>query len=168
VTLNPPDAANVEALDFEWDIARPTSAFAQMLRNTKDPENGGTKDPGLTLLDSRSLTEFTGGQGDKLVMEARLTTPADSAAELKQRSASLLREAGWFVKCEGDAYHSRGRLIDAIGRRVYLAGVLPNTPDNMVRWIRSPKSVDPRTTMPDLQVTGTHARDMTAYLYRLQ
>jgi cytochrome c len=61
-----------------------------------------------------------------------------------------------------------GPSLDAIARRVYLAGVLPNTPDNMVRWIRSPKSVDPRTAMPDLQVTEMHARDMTAYLYRLQ
>ena len=61
-----------------------------------------------------------------------------------------------------------GPPLDAIARRVYLAGSLPNTPDNMVRWIRSPKSIHPRTAMPDLQVTEMHARDMTAYLYRLQ
>lgn len=61
-----------------------------------------------------------------------------------------------------------GPPLDAIARRVYLAGLLPNTPDNMVRWIRSPQSIDPRTAMPDLQVTEQHARDMTAYLYRLQ
>ena len=61
-----------------------------------------------------------------------------------------------------------GPPLDAIARRVYLAGLLPNTPENMVRWIRSPKSVDPRTAMPDLQVTEAHARDMTAYLYRLR
>ena len=61
-----------------------------------------------------------------------------------------------------------GPPLDAIARRVYLAGLLPNTPDNMVRWIRSPKSIDPRTAMPDLQVTEAHARDMTAYLYRLR
>ena len=61
-----------------------------------------------------------------------------------------------------------GPPLNAIARRVYLAGSLPNTPDNMVRWIRSPKSIEPRTAMPDLQVTEKHARDMTAYLYRLQ
>jgi len=61
-----------------------------------------------------------------------------------------------------------GPPLDAIARRVYLAGLLPNTPENMVRWIRSPKSIDPRTAMPDLQVTEAHARDMTAYLYRLR
>ncbi len=61
-----------------------------------------------------------------------------------------------------------GPPLDAIARRVYLAGLVPNTPDTMVHWIRSPKSVDPRTAMPDLQVSEAHARDMTAYLYGLQ
>ena len=61
-----------------------------------------------------------------------------------------------------------GPPLDAIARRAYLAGRLPNTPDNMVRWIRAPKSVDPGTTMPDLSVGEAHARDMTAYLYSLR
>jgi cytochrome c len=61
-----------------------------------------------------------------------------------------------------------GPPLDAVAHRVYLAGLLPNTADNMVRWIRSPQSIDPRTVMPDLQVTEAHARDMTAYLYRLR
>lgn len=58
-----------------------------------------------------------------------------------------------------------GPPLTGIADRVYLAGRLPNTPDNMVRFIRAPQSVDPRTAMPDLQVTERHARDMTAYLY---
>lgn len=61
-----------------------------------------------------------------------------------------------------------GPPLDAIARRVYLAGRLPNTPENMVRWIRAPQSIDPQTAMPDLQVTEAHARDMTAYLYTLR
>ena len=61
-----------------------------------------------------------------------------------------------------------GPPLDAISRRAYLAGRLPNTPENMVRWIRSPHSIDPQTAMPDLQVTQAHARDMTAYLYTLR
>ena len=61
-----------------------------------------------------------------------------------------------------------GPPLDGVARRVYLAGRLPNSPENMVRWIRSPQSIDPHTTMPDLQVTQAHARDMTAYLYTLR
>ncbi|MCT7376284.1 c-type cytochrome [Chelativorans salis] len=50
-------------------------------------------------------------------------------------------------------------------RRVYVAGVLPNTPDDLVRWIRHPQEVDPRTAMPELGVTEEEARDIAAYLY---
>lgn len=61
-----------------------------------------------------------------------------------------------------------GPSLAGIANRVYIAGFMPNTADNMVAWIRAPRSLDPRTAMPDLQVTEQHARDMTAYLYSLR
>lgn len=61
-----------------------------------------------------------------------------------------------------------GPPLAGIARRVYLAGVLPNTPENMARFIRAPQQADPRTAMPDLGVTEAHARDMVAYLYTLE
>jgi cytochrome c1 len=61
-----------------------------------------------------------------------------------------------------------GPPLTAIGRRIYLAGHLPNTPDNLVRWIRAPQSIDPATAMPDLAVGEAHARDMAAYLGTLR
>ena len=57
---------------------------------------------------------------------------------------------------------------DAYGRRLYIAGVVPNTPENLVRWIRFPTSVDPRTAMPDLHLSDQDARDMAAYLYTME
>lgn len=56
-------------------------------------------------------------------------------------------------------------LID-MAARVYLAGVLANTPTNMVHWIRAPQEVSPKTAMPDMRVTQEDAEAMTAYLYR--
>jgi mono/diheme cytochrome c family protein len=53
------------------------------------------------------------------------------------------------------------------GSRRYIAGVLRNTPQNMVRWITDPGHVDPLTAMPDLGVTPAQAADMAAYLYDL-
>lgn len=53
------------------------------------------------------------------------------------------------------------------GRRTYIAGELPNSPDNLVRWIRSPKSVEPGTAMPTLGLSDQEARDVAAYLYTL-
>jgi len=61
-----------------------------------------------------------------------------------------------------------GPPLDKIAARVYLAGVLPNTPDNMTRWIMEPQKIAPLTAMPNLQVPEPHARDMVAYLYSLR
>lgn len=54
------------------------------------------------------------------------------------------------------------------GRRAYIAGRLPNAPENLIPWIMDPQSVDPRTAMPDLNVPEATARDMAAYLYTLR
>ncbi len=61
-----------------------------------------------------------------------------------------------------------GPPLAGIASRVYLGGVLPNSPENMARFIRRPQDIDPRTAMPDLGVTEPHARDMVAYLYTLK
>jgi cytochrome c len=61
-----------------------------------------------------------------------------------------------------------GPPLEGIASRVYLAGVLPNTPENMARFIMDPQLADPRTTMPDLGVSEAHARDMVAFLATLK
>ncbi len=53
-------------------------------------------------------------------------------------------------------------------RHSYIAGELPNTGDNLIRWIRSPRAVEPGTAMPDLGVGESDARNMAAYLYTLR
>jgi cytochrome c2 len=52
--------------------------------------------------------------------------------------------------------------------RAYIAGVTPNTPENMIRWIMNPPSVDDKTAMPNLHVNAADARDIAAYIYTLQ
>ncbi|HET7553792.1 MAG TPA: c-type cytochrome [Gemmatimonadaceae bacterium] len=61
-----------------------------------------------------------------------------------------------------------GPPLTAMARRTFIAGVLPNTPDNMVRWIMNPPAVDSLTAMPFLGVTPADARKMAAYLYTLR
>lgn len=58
-----------------------------------------------------------------------------------------------------------GPPLDNIALRVVVAGRLANTPANMERWIRDPQQVSPGTAMPDLNVSESDARDMTAFLY---
>lgn len=61
-----------------------------------------------------------------------------------------------------------GPPLEGIAHRVYLGGVLPNTPENMASFIRAPHKADPRTAMPAMGVSEPHARDMVAYLYTLR
>jgi len=53
-------------------------------------------------------------------------------------------------------------------RRTYIAGELPNTASNLVRWVQSPTSVEPGTAMPVLGLTDQQARDVAAFLYTLR
>jgi cytochrome c len=52
--------------------------------------------------------------------------------------------------------------------RTYIGGEVPNTPQNLVRWIRDPHEVEPRTAMPNLGLSDPEARDVAAYLYTLR
>jgi cytochrome c len=61
-----------------------------------------------------------------------------------------------------------GPPLDRIGSRAFLAGRLPNTPPNLMRWIRDPQSIAPGTAMPVLGVTEQDGRDIAAYLYTLK
>ncbi|HEU4586631.1 MAG TPA: hypothetical protein VFR95_12835 [Gemmatimonadaceae bacterium] len=61
-----------------------------------------------------------------------------------------------------------GPPLTAMARRSFIAGVLPNNPDNMVRWLVNPPSVDSLTAMPYMGVTAGDARTIAAYLYTLR
>jgi len=57
-----------------------------------------------------------------------------------------------------------GPALTQFHRRKFIAGVLPNTRENLVRWIMDPQDVSPHTLMPDMGVTEPHARTMARYL----
>lgn len=47
-----------------------------------------------------------------------------------------------------------------------IAGVMPNTPPNVVRWIMNPPKFVPNVDMPVLGIGRHGALDIAAYLYR--
>lgn len=51
--------------------------------------------------------------------------------------------------------------------RSFIAGKLPNKPDNLITWLMDAPAVEPHTAMPDLKITTDQARDIAAYLYTL-
>jgi|SRR5690606_1608793 len=58
-------------------------------------------------------------------------------------------------------------LVD-FGARTFIAGELPNHPDNLIFFLQYPQLVNPDTDMPDLNITLEEAADIAAYLYTLQ
>ena len=61
-----------------------------------------------------------------------------------------------------------GPPLTGMATRAYIAGVLTNTPENMIRWIVDPPRVDSLTAMPALGVSDSLARHMAEYLYTLR
>lgn len=53
-------------------------------------------------------------------------------------------------------------------RRSYIAGVLPNNPDNLEFWISHPQQVAPGVDMPDMGIQEQEAREIAAYLYTIR
>jgi cytochrome c2 len=88
------------------------------------------------------------------------------------RGRSLIRDLG----CAGchtvpgvpDANGQAAPSLQGVAGRVWLAGVVENTPANMARWIENPRSIDPRTAMPPTGADTRDARDIAAYLYTLR
>lgn len=64
-----------------------------------------------------------------------------------------------------DAYV--GPPLDHWPQRSYIVGLLPNTPENLIHWLRFPQEVEPDTAMPTLGLSEAEARDIAAYLYTL-
>jgi len=99
---------------------------------------------------------------------ARPPPPEGDAA----RGRELLHQYGCgYCHTIPGVHAARGNIgppLDDVGRRVYIAGSLPNTPQQMALWIRFPQSYRPGTAMPDLHVRADDARDMAAQLYRLR
>ncbi|MFN8521789.1 MAG: c-type cytochrome [Chloroflexota bacterium] len=64
-----------------------------------------------------------------------------------------------------------GPNLDGIGdtaKRPQLAGGLPNTADNLKKWITDPPAVKPGTQMPKLGLSPKEADDLTAFLTSLK
>jgi cytochrome c len=60
-----------------------------------------------------------------------------------------------------------GPPLGSMSERAYVGGVLPHTPENLMRWIENPQGIDSLTAMPTLGVTRKESRHMAAYLYTL-
>jgi mono/diheme cytochrome c family protein len=97
---------------------------------------------------------------------ARMRTHGDS-----ERGRALLGQFGCgschVIPGVPRAAGSAGPPLFGWSDRHYIAGLLINNPDNLVRWIVDPQRMDPGTVMPALGVDSAQALDIAAYLFTL-
>ena len=60
-----------------------------------------------------------------------------------------------------------GPPLNHIANRSNIAGVIPNTPENLARWIRHPQQIHPGSDMPEMHVTSSDAKIIALYLETL-
>ncbi len=120
----------------------------------------------LPLLALAPLGACRPDAGDDVAHEAMLMTGGDPS-----RGPQLMRKYGCqschTIPGVDGADGLVGPPLTAMASRSYVAGVLPNSPENLMRWIRDPKGVDSLTAMPNTGVTESDVRHIAAYLYTL-
>ena len=97
--------------------------------------------------------------------------PGGTAAELKQGQRLLAQyQCGscHAIPSVAAARGVQGPSLEAFGRRSYIAGQVPNSPDSLARWIVAPQALVPDTRMPSMGVSPADARFMAAYLESLR
>ncbi|OWQ48309.1 hypothetical protein CDL60_06960 [Roseateles noduli] len=62
----------------------------------------------------------------------------------------------------------RAPALERFGRRAYIAGQLPNSPEVLQRWLLDPQGMLPGTAMPRLGLSERDARDIAGYLLSLR
>jgi cytochrome c2 len=103
----------------------------------------------------------------ELKLAARLTGGGDARlgrGQIRKYGCNTCHEISGIPGARGLI----GPSLDGIGQRYYIAGELPNTPDNLMLWIEHPRQVEPHTAMPEMGVTEQDSRDIAAYLYTLR
>jgi phage protein D len=88
------ESNNVEAVDFNWDVERPTSVVAAQLDlNNKSDIDGAVAQSPLSSLGARALNTIATG-----TRSVHLVAPVDDTGDLQARGEGALIEAGWFMR----------------------------------------------------------------------
>jgi hypothetical protein len=120
IDLNDPRVSSVSSLDFSWDAMRPSAVAARQGSFTDSTPTGivaDTTNSGLAPLDAQSLASFV-----PKPISVRLTAAADPA-EMPDRAAAVLQDAGWFARCEGTADLASLKVVLRVGTVVAVEGV---------------------------------------------
>lgn len=128
--------------------------------------------------------EFCGAEHARMAFKVIVDTPADFSAWVKAQQASapqpttdaakagqdaFLRSCGSCHTINGTAAQGKmGPDLTHFGSRTSLAAnTLPNTPENLTRWLQDPQTVKPGNNMPNLKLDQATIGQLVAYLESL-
>lgn len=89
--------------------------------------------------------------------------PGRGRAAIAQRGCGGCHDIPGIVGAHGRV----GPPLDGFAQRAMIGGVVANETGALVRWLQDPRAIDPKTGMPTLGLDEQEARDVAAFLYRL-
>ncbi len=106
------------------------------------------------------------------LMLAVALTGCDQRSPEAKRGADLIAQHGCgachVIPGVQSATGEVGPPLNQIGSQAVIGGMLPNTEDNLIQWIRTPQSVVPGNAMPNTELSDHDARAIAAYLSTLR
>jgi hypothetical protein len=88
------EGSNIDAIDLQWDVERPTSVESSDIDATSGSViDGATTASGNLVLGSVGLIEIAPD-----TRSTRLTAPVDDSGDLQARSSAVLGESEWFIQ----------------------------------------------------------------------
>lgn len=151
LSLVDPNSWNVDSLQFDWDVLRPSEVDASQVdldSSSNDGVAGNATDSGLAAMADRDYPTYS-GQATTLLL-----TPAADVSELTLRTTATLREAEWFVRCRGETSVDRLGALLRVGSVVLLEGAGSLHSGNWFVW-----SVVHRITVDHVSLKFTLVRN---------
>jgi cytochrome c2 len=148
-----------------------TRAQSSLRRSAQDEHVAGNAAlPSVSIsLDADLLSGCGPMRGVTLLLVLVSGAPADAADRHSEAKAIIAGQCASCHRVPGvpGATGDVGPSLQGIARQQIIAGKLPNTRANMIRWLMHPQQVVPGNAMPEMGLTQEQARKIVAYLYTL-
>lgn len=119
----------------------------------------------VALLAGTNIVGCTRGDSPRAESPALASAGSPSAG----RDAIVVHGCGSCHRIPGipNANSLVGPPLDSWSGRSFIAGTLPNSQENLRRWLDDPQDLRPGSAMPDLDLSDDEIADITAYLFTL-
>lgn len=142
-----------------WDVVAFVKAMAAMSPGEYASLAGGRPPPPRPPLPEARVQAST---------SASTSAPQGDVELGRHKTAAFLCHTCHVIPGIVGAGRHVGPPLTGIGTRSFIAGVAPNSPENMVRFLLDPQAIDPQSAMPALGLNEEDARDIAAFLYTLR